>query len=346
MAPTALALQPLSDAVTLRCARTARCSPARTALCSPARRRSSPFAYQAARDSATNPPTHVTGRALKGEMHQLTYRLAIRAFRLLFALLGLRIKVRGEEHLPASGPAIVACNHIGFLDFAFVGLAADRRGRLVRFMAKQSTFDNPLSGPPMRAMRHIPVDRSCGAPAARQARDELRRGELVGIFPEATISRAWTLKPFMRGAATLAVREGVPMIPVAVWGGHRVLTVDGRWSLRRGKAITILIGEPIVVDPDAGDATSDAGAAAANGAATDAGVAAANARLRQGMQDLLDRAQLDYPDRPRDPADRWWLPRHLGGSAPTPRQAAELDAAALLRADHPVVRTQTVSGKP
>lgn len=267
-------------------------------------------------------------------MHQLTYRLAIRAFRLLFVLLGLRIEVRGEEHLPASGPAIVACNHIGFLDFALVGLAADRRDRLVRFMAKASTFDNPLSGPPMRAMRHIPVDRSCGAPAARQARDELRRGELVGIFPEATISRAWTLKPFMRGAATLAVRERVPLIPVAVWGGHRVLTVDGRWSLRRGKAITILIGEPIVVDPDAG------------GAASDAGVAAANARLRQGMQDLLDRAQLDYPDRPRDRADRWWLPRHLGGSAPTPSQAAELDAAALLRADHRGVRTQEVSGKP
>ena len=319
MTPTALALQPLSYAV----------SPPRadSRLSGPQGQGPVSGLTKPRGGRATNPPTHVIGRALKGEMHQLTYRLAIRAFRLLFVLLGLRIEVRGEEHVPASGPAIVACNHIGFLDFALVGLAADRRHRLVRFMAKQSTFDNPLSGRPMRAMRHIPVDRSCGAPAARQARDELRRGELVGIFPEATISRAWTLKPFMRGAATLAVREGVPLIPVAVWGGHRVLTVDGRWSLRRGKAITILIGEPIVVDPNA------------CAAASDAGVAAANAGLRQGMQDLLDRAQLDYPDRPRDRADRWWLPRHLGGSAPTPSQATELDAAALLRADHRVVRT-------
>jgi len=243
-------------------------------------------------------------------MHQLTYRLIIRAFRLIFVLLGLRIDLRGEEHLPASGPAIVACNHIGFLDFAFVGLAADRRQRLVRFMAKQSSFDNPVSGPLMRAMRHIPVDRSCGAPAARQALHQLRRGELVGIFPEATISRAWTLKPFMRGAATLAVREQVPLVPVVVWGGHRVLTVDGRWSLRRGKAITILIGEPM--SPTA---------------FTDA--AAAGVELRRRMQDLLDQAQRAYPDLPRDDSDRWWLPQHLGGSAPTPLVAADLDAAAL-----------------
>ena len=244
-------------------------------------------------------------------MHQLTYRLAIRAFRLIFALLGLRFDIRGEQHLPTSGPAIVACNHIGFLDFALVGHVAGHRRRLVRFMAKQSTFDNPISGPPMRAMRHIPVDRSCGAPAARQARDELRAGELVGIFPEATISRAWTLKPFKRGASTLAVSEQVPIVPVVVWGGHRVLTVDGRWSLRRGKAITVLIGEQIRPAPDAE-------------------VAAVDAELRERMQELLDVAQRDYPDQPRDDADRWWLPQHRGGSAPTPQVATELDAEGLV----------------
>ena len=260
-------------------------------------------------------------------MRQLTYRLVVRGFRLLFALLGFRFDLRGEEHLPTSGPAIVACNHIGFLDFALVGLAADRRHRLVRFMAKQSTFDNPVVGPLMRSMRHIPVDRSCGVPAARQARDELRRGELVGIFPEATISRAWTLKPFMRGAATLAVRERVPLIPIVVWGGHRVLTVDGRWSLRPGKAITILIGEPISPAEDVAGAEGAEEVAGAN--LTD--VAAMDAELRRRMQGLLDRAQRDYPDRPRDDADRWWLPRHLGGSAPTPQVAAELDAAGVER---------------
>lgn len=243
-------------------------------------------------------------------MHELTYRLMIRAFRLIFVLLGLRIDVRGGEHLPTSGPAIVASNHIGYLDFAFVGLAGDRRQRLVRFMAKQSTFDNPLSGLLMRAMRHIPVDRSCGAPAARRARDALRRGEMVGIFPEATISRSWTLKPFMRGAATLAAREQVPLIPVVVWGGQRILTVGGRWSLRRGKAVSILIGEPIQVNENDE-------------------VARVNAMLRKRMQDLLDQAQRDYPDQPRDSADRWWVPRHLGGSAPNPAKPADLDPAGV-----------------
>jgi len=255
-------------------------------------------------------------------MHELTYRLVIRVFRLLFVLLGLRIDIQGEEHLPTRGPAIVACNHVSFLDFAFVGLAAGRRHRLVRFMAKQSTFDNPLSGPLMRTMGHIPVDRACGAPAARRARGELRRGQLVGIFPEATISRAWTLKPLMRGAATLAVLEQVPLIPVAVWGGQRVLTVDGRWSLRRGRAITILIGEHIGPGALAGaaDVAADGGA----------DIATMEAGLRGRMQNLLDQAQRDYRDSPRDETDRWWLPRHLGGTAPTPQEAAELDSAALL----------------
>ncbi len=282
-------------------------------------------------------------------MHELTYRFVIRVFRLLFVLLGLRITVRGAEHLPTSGPAIVACNHVGFLDFALVGLVADRRHRFMRFMAKQSTFDNRVSGPPMRAMRHIPVDRSCGAPAARLASDELRRGELVGIFPEATISRAWTLKPFKRGAAALAVHERVPIVPVAVWGGHRVLTVDGRWSLRRGKAVTILIGAPIApaTDVDVSEVAARDGqvaalasgvaarearvdAVAARVAAREARVAAVGDQLRERMQDLLDQAQHDYPDLPRDDSDRWWMPRHLGGSAPTPQEAAELDATALL----------------
>jgi len=259
-------------------------------------------------------------------MHELTYRLIIRMFRLIFVLLGLRIEVRGSEHLPTSGPAIVACNHIGFLDFAFVGLVGDRRHRLVRFMAKQSTFDNPISGPLMRAMRHIPVDRSCGAPAARQARDALRRGEMVGIFPEATISRSWTLKPFMRGAATLATREQVPLIPVAVWGGQRILTVGGRRSLRRGKAITILIGEPI----RAAQGFVDPADTAHGHPSENDGVASVNSMLRQRMQSLLDQAQRDYPDSPRDGADRWWVPQHLGGTAPTPEESAELDLAAMV----------------
>jgi len=242
------------------------------------------------------------------------YRLVVRAFCAVFVLLGLRIEIRGAEHVPKAGPAVLACNHTSYLDFALVGFAASRRGRLVRFLAKASTFDNPLTGPLMRAMGHVPVDRARGAAAYRRAGRELARGEVVGIFPEATISRSWTLKPFKLGAATLAAAEGVPLVPVVVWGGHRVLTVDRRWSLRRHHPVTVLLGEP--VDVPAG-----------------ASVQEVDQQLRRRLDVLLDSAQRGYPDAPRDDADRWWLPRRLGGTAPTPHDAAVLDAASVAEAD-------------
>lgn len=236
----------------------------------------------------------------------------IRLFRLVFGLLGLRFDVRGAEHLPASGPAVLACNHLSYLDFTFVGLAASLRGRLVRFMAKQSTFDNAITGPLMRAMAHVPVDRTSGAAAYRRAARKLAAGELVGVFPEATISRSFTLKSFKLGAATLAVREQVPLLPVVLWGAQRTFTVDKHYSLRRGKAISVYLGEPIMAGPDADPAAVDA-------------------ELRRRMDELLALAWRDYPDVPRDEADRWWVPASRGGTAPTPAQAAVLEAAAAAR---------------
>lgn len=244
----------------------------------------------------------------------LTYRIVIGAFRALFVLLGIRLEIRGWQHVPRGGGAVLASNHIGYLDFAFVEQAASLQGRLVRFMAKRSTFDNPVSGPFMRAMGHIPVDRKAGASAYRMAERAVRRGEVVGLFPEATISRAWTLKPFKPGAAALAVREQVPLVPMVVWGGHRIWTVDGRRSLRRGTPVTVLVGEPINA-PQIAD------------------VGAVDRELRRRMKDLLDLAQMEYPAYPRSRKDRWWLPLHLGGSAPTPQDAALIDADAVRRAD-------------
>ncbi len=245
-------------------------------------------------------------------MRDLVYRVVIVCFRVIFRALGLRISIEGAERIPASGAAVIAANHIGFLDFTFIGLAARPQRRLIRFMAKRATFDNPVSGPLMRAMHHIKVDRSNGAPAYRRAIRAVQAGELVGVFPEATISRSWTLRPFKPGAAALAVREGVPLIPVIAWGGHRLFTVGGHRTLRRGTAVTILVGEPILPGTDAAEV---------------------GALLRRRMTELLDRAQRDYPQRPGPAEDPWWLPRHLGGSAPDAEQAARLDDAAALRSD-------------
>lgn len=241
-----------------------------------------------------------------------TYRVVIRLFRAAFRLLGLHFDVRGAEHVPTRGPALLASNHLSYLDFTFVGLAALGRGRLVRFMAKRSTFDSRVTGPLMRAMRHIPVDRTSGAAAYRRAARALAAGELVGIFPEATISRSFTLKSFKLGAATLAVREQVPLLPVILWAPQRTFTVDRRYSLRRGKTIMVLVGEPIVAAPDADPAAVDV-------------------QLRARLQALLEQAWRWYPDQPRGDGDNWWVPAALGGGAPTVERAAELEAAARVR---------------
>lgn len=231
------------------------------------------------------------------------YRIVNSGFRLIFRLLGLRFEVRGAQNIPPDGPGVLACNHLSYLDFTFVGLAASTRPRLVRFMAKHVTFANPVSGPLMRAMGHIPVDRESGAAAYRIAARKLADGQVVGVFPEATISRSCTLKSFKLGAATLAVWEQVPLIPVVLWAPQRTFTVDQHYDFRRGKTIMVMVGEPIHAAPDADRHEVED-------------------RLRAGMQLLLDEAMRDYPDSPRDDADRWWLPLSRGGTAPNLADAA------------------------
>src|SRR3954465_10908112 len=176
------------------------------------------------------------------------YRFVDRVVLLLFKAFGFRFDVRGSEHVPLSGGAIISSNHVSFFDFMFLGLGALPRFRLVRFMAKAAVFHNRFSGPFMRAMHHIPVDRKAGAAAFESAVRALKDGEVVGVFPEATISTSFTVKDLKAGAARMAVDAGVPIVPAAVWGGQRIPT-KGRTQLTRGVAITVVLGEPIVPQP-------------------------------------------------------------------------------------------------
>ena len=209
---------------------------------------------------------------------------------------------------------MLASNHVGFLDFLFVGLVAVRRGRLVRFLAKEGSFRPPVVGGAMRAMGHVPVDRGHGEVALRRAVGLARRGEVVGLFPEATISHAWTLRPFRPGAAATAIWSGAPLVPVVVWGSQRVLTVRGRWARRRGIAVSVLVGQPL--RPGAWDDPAEV-----------------TAELRTRMEDLLEEAMDRYPDEPRGERDRWWLPTTRGGTAPTPEEGARLDEEGMRRVD-------------
>lgn len=242
-------------------------------------------------------------------MRDVVYPPVILAARGLFAALGLRFSIEGAQHVPREGGAVIASNHVSYLDFTFIGYGTREAGRLVRFMAKESVFRHPVSGPLMRGMHHIPVDRSAGSGAFREALAMLKAGELVGVFPEATISRSFELKEFKAGAARMAQAAGVPIVPTIVWGGQRIYTKGRpRDFRRRGKALTIAFGEPLTpAKRDNGDAVT--------------------AELAARMGALLRHAQESYPDSPSGDDDRWWLPAAMGGTAPTPAEAAALDAA-------------------
>jgi 1-acyl-sn-glycerol-3-phosphate acyltransferase len=235
------------------------------------------------------------------------YRLIIRICLIVFRLFRFRFDVRGSEHVPTTGGAIICSNHVSFFDFTFLGLGALPQHRLVRFMAKSAVFDHWSSGTFMRAMQHIPVDRKAGAAAFDLAVRALKDGEVVGVFPEATISTSFTVKDLKAGVARMAVQAGVPIIPAAVWGGHRVATKGHKVDLRRDVAVTVILGEPLLPEP--GEKPQ-----------------ALLRRTRVAMEALLDEAQRTYPQQPAGPDDRWWLPAHLGGTAPTPEVAAATDA--------------------
>jgi 1-acyl-sn-glycerol-3-phosphate acyltransferase len=235
------------------------------------------------------------------------YRFVIRLALIVFGLFGFRFDVRGSEHVPATGGAIICSNHVSYFDFTFLGLGALPQHRLVRFMAKAGVFSHWFAGPFMRAMRHIPVDRKAGAAAFESAVRALKDGEVVGVFPEATISRSFTVKDLKAGAARMAVDADVPILPAAVWGGQRVATKGHPVQLRRRIPVTVVIGEPLVPEP--GEK-----------------VQSLLRRTRTAMEELLDEAQRSYPDSPAGPDDRWWLPAHLGGTAPSPGDVASLDA--------------------
>ncbi|MEV6875667.1 lysophospholipid acyltransferase family protein [Amycolatopsis sp. NPDC051128] len=240
-------------------------------------------------------------------MADLVYPPVIAAARTMFRVLDNRIRIEGVEHIPRRGGAVIACNHVSYLDFIFCGLGARPAKRLTRFMAKKEIFDNRIAGPLMRGMHHISVDRSAGLASYREALEKLQAGEVVGVFPEATISRSFTVKEIKSGAIRMAAAADVPLVPMALWGTQRLWTKGRPKDLtRRHVPVSILIGEPM--HPAKGDDWN-----------------VVTKELRARMSGLLDRAQAEYPDQPAFDEDRWWLPAHLGGTAPTPEEAAELD---------------------
>ena len=235
-------------------------------------------------------------------MAEPTFRALEILARLVVLATGTRITYSGEENIPDRGGAVIAINHTSYVDFLPAALAVHRRGRRLRFMIKAEMQQVKVVNFLIKRTRTIPVDRHAGAEAYAVAVQRLREGELVGVYPEATISRSFELKEFKTGAARMALEADVPIVPVIVWGAHRIWTKDHPRHIGRKKLpVSVQVGPPLRAAED---------------------MTQTNAALRESMTALLHQAQQGYPH----PAGAYWVPRRLGGGAPTLAEAAQIEA--------------------
>jgi 1-acyl-sn-glycerol-3-phosphate acyltransferase len=215
--------------------------------------------------------------------------------------IGTRITYHGLDNIPDRGGAVIAINHTSYVDWAPSALAAYQRHRRLRFMIKNEMQDVKVVKFLIKHSGTIPVDREAGGGAYAVAVDRLRAGEIVGVYPEATISRSFELKEFKSGAARMALEAAVPIVPMIVWGAQRIWTKDHPRNMGRKKIpITVAVGSPL----DAADRSDETSAA-----------------MREAMTKLLHTAQENYPH----PQGAYWVPRRLGGSAPTIDEAKALE---------------------
>lgn len=231
----------------------------------------------------------------------ITYPITIALAKTWFRVADMKINMTGTEHIPREGGALLAINHLSYVDYLMAGYPGEKQGRLTRFMAKREVFDHPIGGPVMRSFKHISVDRSAGLESMERAEEAIRAGEVVGIFPESTISQSFLIKELKTGAVRIAARAEAPLIPVVLWGTHRILTKGRKADLSRHQRIDIEVGEPMY--PTGEDPVAE------------------TAELRSRMEAMLDRLILATPEEER-PEGAWWLPKQYGGSAPTIEEAA------------------------
>lgn len=230
-------------------------------------------------------------------MAELVYPPVIALFRAVWKGLDIQFEFEGQENLPRKGGAVLASNHISYLDFAFIGTGALHLKRYIRFMAKKGAFDNKIAGPLLRGMKHISVDRDNGGASFVAALRALRDGEIVGIFPEATISTSFEIKGMKSGAVRLAMGAGVPVIPVVIWGSQRIWTKGAPRNFSRNSIpVHIVYGEPLHFSKDANVEESET-------------------LLRNRMIEMLHKLQEKYPD---SHVGERWAPQRLGGTAPAP----------------------------
>jgi putative phosphoserine phosphatase/1-acylglycerol-3-phosphate O-acyltransferase len=182
----------------------------------------------------------------------------LRPFANVDAALNARIEIRGLEHVPGSGAAILAFNHRSYFDAGVAGLVAARAGRAVRGLGKKEVLDAPVIGLLARAAGTIRVDRGTGSHEPLEAAAlALRAGEVVMIAPQGTIPRGPAFfEPELKGrwgVARLAAMTRAPVIPMSLWGTEQVWPRNARLPridpFRRPR-VTVRIGPPVALTYD------------------------------------------------------------------------------------------------
>lgn len=203
---------------------------------------------------------------------------------------GIEWTFEGIQRVPVHGPAILASNHVSYLDPLVLGYLAYKRHRKVRFLAKRELFDKPGVAWFLRHAHQIPVARNTtdAAGSLDAAVTALRQGECVSVFPEGTISLDLEPMAGKTGTARLAAASGVPVTPVGVWGAHRILFKGRKPRWRTGIAETVVVGERVRVDPD-----DD--------------VYGATDRIMAAVVACVARAREIYPQQPRRGEGDWWV---------------------------------------
>jgi 1-acyl-sn-glycerol-3-phosphate acyltransferase len=165
-----------------------------------------------------------------------------------------RWHIEGLQHIPKEGPAIVAFNHIAYVDPLCVGYLVAKAGRRPRFLAKAELFQDRRIAWVLRGAGQIEVKRGTrSAPVALdQALEALEMGEVVVIFPEGTVTTDPDLHagPVKTGVSRLALKAGVPVIPCAIWGTANVWPKGYAHNWRPRQDVVVRIGTPININGD------------------------------------------------------------------------------------------------
>lgn len=254
------------------------------------------------------------------------YRMIVGTGLFLNGLFKIDVQVRGEENFPAPDPlegkarkpipghgAVIAITHFGYLDFVVASMVMWRHAKVqMRYLIHKGAADHWLAGPAISAAGHVVVDKTAGRDAYVQAVAKLREGEYIAILPEAGVSRSFTVRECKTGAVRMAAEAGVPIVPISVWGAHRLMTRGHGFKPFKSwrMPIRVQVGKQIrpTIDADANVATEE---------------------LRAELQAGIDAAMADYPVTAEPGA--WWMPAAAGGGAMTVQEQAEADARDMAR---------------